>query len=361
MINRTHIGKTKGTEASSIQGPPCLQRKCACGGPQGSCRCGTGSGKTSTHAQLPVRMALQTSGQILDPNTRLYMESRFGHDFSQVRVHTDQNATNSVRALAFTSGNQIVFGERKYAPETVEGKRLLAHELAHVVQQRKTSEVIAPASVIGASQDAAEQEADYAAASVLAHSPVQILHHATGVQRYSHSDCLEDDLRSHVWPADGKAKQMVAKAIRVLNASSTDPAVQKLLTKHFRSATPNLTTIRNTYEKISADFAKDSYTYECESECSETESAYVRHRLRYIGISPNIHLCMPVLRGYSNDCVASIVVHEFSHYSAHTDDKSPCYSSCDTGGCPASFPEADALDNASSYANFAFELFSLGI
>jgi len=67
------------------------------------------------------------------------MESRFGHDFSRVRIHTDEKAAESARAvnaLAYTAGHDIVFGAGQYVPETPEGRRLLAHEMTHVVQQR---------------------------------------------------------------------------------------------------------------------------------------------------------------------------------------------------------------------------------
>jgi hypothetical protein len=65
------------------------------------------------------------------------METRFGHDFSRVRVHTDSRAARAVRALAFTSGHNIVFDAGQYAPGTETGTRLLAHELTHVVQQNQ--------------------------------------------------------------------------------------------------------------------------------------------------------------------------------------------------------------------------------
>ena len=66
------------------------------------------------------------------------MESRFGYDFSQVRVHTDARAGDSARALeapAYTVGRNVVFADEQYAPDMTEGRRLLAHELTHVVQQ----------------------------------------------------------------------------------------------------------------------------------------------------------------------------------------------------------------------------------
>ncbi len=74
----------------------------------------------------------------MDAGARTFMESRFGHDFSRVRIHTDSSATESARAvnaLAYTAGHNIVFGAGQYAPSTTTGRRLLAHELAHVAQQ----------------------------------------------------------------------------------------------------------------------------------------------------------------------------------------------------------------------------------
>jgi hypothetical protein len=81
-----------------------------------------------------------SSGASLDPNTREFMKSRFGHDFSSVRVHTDRFAARSalmVDAKAYTIGNNVVFGAGQYSPQTDEGSRLIAHELTHVVQQRR--------------------------------------------------------------------------------------------------------------------------------------------------------------------------------------------------------------------------------
>jgi hypothetical protein len=85
-----------------------------------------------------VNEVLQSSGQPLDVATRAFMEPRFGHDFSHVRVHTDAKAAASahaVNALAYTVGQDVVFGAGEYAPQTTEGRRLLAHELAHTLQQ----------------------------------------------------------------------------------------------------------------------------------------------------------------------------------------------------------------------------------
>ena len=78
-------------------------------------------------------------GQPLDPTVRAFFEPRFGQDFSRVRVHTGDAADRSaqaVNAVAYTVGQDIVFGAAQYAPQAPQGRRLLAHELTHVVQQR---------------------------------------------------------------------------------------------------------------------------------------------------------------------------------------------------------------------------------
>jgi hypothetical protein len=85
-----------------------------------------------------VHEVLRSPGQPLDPATRAFAEPRFGYDFSGVRVHADRHAAESARAvnaLAYTVGQDVVFGSGRYAPGISAGRRLLAHELAHVVQQ----------------------------------------------------------------------------------------------------------------------------------------------------------------------------------------------------------------------------------
>jgi hypothetical protein len=86
-----------------------------------------------------VHKVLGSSGQPLDVHTRGFVESRFGLDFSHIRVHTDAEATESaqaVNALAYTVGEHVVFGPAQYAPATHTGRRLLSHELVHTLQQR---------------------------------------------------------------------------------------------------------------------------------------------------------------------------------------------------------------------------------
>jgi hypothetical protein len=112
-----------------------------------------------------VNEVLASPGQPLDPGIRTSMESRFGHDFSRVRVHTDARAAESARAVnafAYTVGPDIVFDAGQYTPHTPVGRHLIAHELTHTVQQSRAASS-APLA-LGRADDALERRADAAAA-----------------------------------------------------------------------------------------------------------------------------------------------------------------------------------------------------
>jgi hypothetical protein len=111
-----------------------------------------------------VHDVLRSPGQPLDAATRAFMEPRFGHDFSQVQVHTDARAAESARAvhaLAYTVGRDVVFGAGQYELGTHAGQRLMAHELTHVVQQA-TTPVPQSALTINRANSPAESEARWA-------------------------------------------------------------------------------------------------------------------------------------------------------------------------------------------------------
>ena len=119
-------------------------------------------GPAAVEASPTVHQVLATPGRSLDPGTRGFMERRFDYDFSGVRVHSDPAAEQSARdinANAYTVGQNIVFGAGHFAPHHADGRRLLAHELAHVVQQGGSNY---PA----ATQGKCEQDANDAARSV---------------------------------------------------------------------------------------------------------------------------------------------------------------------------------------------------
>lgn len=123
------------------------------------------------HSSVPE--ALLSPGRPLASTTRAFMEPRFGHDFSQVRVHTDAQAARSaqaVDALAYTVGNDIAFAEDRYAPGAAHGRHLIAHELTHVIQQNHAGSGRQPQSKLALNQpgDVFEQEAETAAARIAA-------------------------------------------------------------------------------------------------------------------------------------------------------------------------------------------------
>jgi hypothetical protein len=114
-----------------------------------------------------VRSVLeQGNGRPLDRSSRTLMESSFGQDFSRVRIHSDSRARQSAEAInaaAYTVGTNVVLGKPNYAFDTADGKALLAHELAHVVQQRPGQFNTATPLTIGSANHFLECEADHAA------------------------------------------------------------------------------------------------------------------------------------------------------------------------------------------------------
>ncbi len=111
-------------------------------------------------------------GQPLDTATRNTFETRFGHDFSSVRVHADERAAESAASLsarAYTLGRDVVFGRGEYAPETSAGRHLIGHELAHVVQQSRGGP-----DAPGVDEAGLEAAADYAATQASAGAAVRV-------------------------------------------------------------------------------------------------------------------------------------------------------------------------------------------
>jgi hypothetical protein len=180
---------------SGAQAAP--QRACACGG--GCPRCMGG-------------------GQPLDQPTRQLMEARFAHDFSTVRVHTDGAAAHAASehlAKAYTIGDDIVFGANQFAPSTHDGHRLIAHELAHVVQQRRGGE---------AGGAAHEDDAEMAARAVLNGSPARVTAgSARGVPQLTPEDDLNAMLRLGAKVEPPTAEE-VTSAVGHLNAGKSTPA-----------------------------------------------------------------------------------------------------------------------------------------
>lgn len=129
----------------------------------------------ATEIPTIVDQVLNSPGQPLDPETCTFMESRFQQDFSQVRIHTDSRAAESAQAVnanAYTVKQDIAFDMGKYTPASQAGKRLLAHELAHVVQQSRGGGAVPSASAHSPLEQSADQAASALAQGV---TSVQVL------------------------------------------------------------------------------------------------------------------------------------------------------------------------------------------
>jgi hypothetical protein len=261
----------------------------------------------------------------------------------------------------------VVFGPGAYAPGAADGQLLLAHELAHVVQQQDSGPI--PARLeIGGVDGPGEREAERFAASGASttHAPVRTSPSTVPQQasrvvlaRYAHQDCAEDDLKSHIWPADFLARQMVTKALTALSSSPIDPAVTALFSKYFMTSTPSISAIQSVFNAVQSEFADNDYTYECEESCPSTDNGYTWSGIVGALTSSHIHLCMNNFRSRSNECLARTIVHEFTHRYAGTSDNGYCKSGCGYSSCPSSLTAPNALANADSYACFAYELWGL--
>lgn len=194
---------------------PAMQRSCASGAAGGSTclQCAEKfsvqrkTKKASREEAVPdVFLGDLGPGRPLDAASRSFFELRFGCDFSGVRVHTDARAAESTWALGargYTVGRDIVLGERRYAPETSKGRELLAHELAHVIQQSQGLEA-------QTSTAAAQSEGGQAAAAQAVAGQPRLIHTtgAGGIQRQALSKEeierriaeIEEELSSRSFP-----------------------------------------------------------------------------------------------------------------------------------------------------------------
>ncbi|HEY6376809.1 MAG TPA: DUF4157 domain-containing protein [Edaphobacter sp.] len=293
--------------------------------PQGACACGdtcptcrkkhseedghvqTKQIQPSNYDQSPapasVHETLRAPGHPLPQSVRSFMEPRFGYDFSGISIHSNAAAAQSaaeVKAHAYTVGSDIVFGSAQFSPDTSEGRWLLAHELAHVVQQSaaaplSSSEPLAPS--INAMP-----------------SPKVLRRHAT-----TNCDPAQTSLIAN---AITMAKSNVDSAIPQLTASPLNPDVQNALWLFFRDSSPaTATTVAANLTKISATL--DNPSYECETDCDPMQLGYIRTVGAYLGIA-SVHLCMNSLGG-DLERTSYTIVHEVAHYTLLANDSAGYY------------------------------------
>ena len=225
-----------------------LQRKCACGNHTVA---GGGCAECTTKKQVLQRRAtnernvsevpsivhevLRSSGQPLEPATRAIMEPRFGHDFARVRIHDDSAshaAAGQLNARAFTVGQSIHFGAGEYYPESKGGMRLVAHELAHTVQQQGVNAGVQRFSSDGSAteNDHLEHEADHAAEEVVAGRFAHVAEsaRATAPQREDKNKQNQSQAPKIVPPVEpSKAQKKMIDAARRAAAIRTQTAMFK--------------------------------------------------------------------------------------------------------------------------------------
>lgn len=232
---------------------PKLQRACACGGvvgPNGECaacrakrlqREANGAGPSV--APRIVHDVLRSPGTPLDPPVRRDMESRFGHDFRDVRIHADARAAASaaaVSAQAYTVGHSIVFNTKQYQPHTTEGRSLLAHELAHVTQQGPHAAGSIP---IQEPTDFRESAADALARAALNGTPFPASSRSAPVVartfQASKSNCVAGrnnapvDVNTELPAMDVRAGGIAGDVATALEVTPVDPKVRAALAARF--------------------------------------------------------------------------------------------------------------------------------
>ena len=234
-----------------------MQRKCACGGSAGAngeceaCRKKRLS-KQRSAAKAPqpqavpglVHEVLRSPGQPLDSSVRTSAERYFGYDFSKVRVHTDSRAAESAKAVnaaAYTAGNGVVFDTGRYRPDSAAGKRLIAHELTHVVQQAGSSqlpsaiekpntpeEMAAEANARTGLQGQQNPSLTAFRRPVIVARTVGSLTSCPANTNGSRNDPL-GDLRDD----DIRAREIAANAVTALSARSVTPEIQQTFQTRF--------------------------------------------------------------------------------------------------------------------------------
>ena len=332
---------------------PGVQRKCSCGGSCDNCKAEksdeepgrvqmkpSGAG-VSGHAAAPsiappiVHEVLRSPGQPLDRATRTFFEARFGYGFDKVRVHTDNTADHSaaaVNARAYTVGHHIVFGAGQCGPSTAEGKKLMAHELTHVMQQSS------PSDSFGRVMMRQPKPVETKLSGCHGNQPNQI---AAVVQEAK--------------TALNAAMAVVGNAYGRPNSLSA--ARRQLLMDHFHTTShDHLRKILGTYISIGRAF-DSGLKIQCEATCPKTGTeavcGYAYNTQWFGGVGP-IHICFDTAPHGCDFATTdpnhriALVVHEAAHRHAGVDDKKyvwqPEYATLST---------EDAMHNADSYAWFA--------
>jgi hypothetical protein len=231
-MNREMVAQVQ-KQSSALSSGYVLQRKCDRCREKGKILQRSAVGSAPETVPPIVHEVLRSPGEPLDQATRAFMEPRFEHDFSRVRIHANAQSAESARAvnaLAYTVGNNMVFAEGKYASNTPEGRRLLAHELTHVLHQSRANGGGQSQGNLTINQhgDAFEQESDTAAGRVVAGEIAGVPLSSCGlaIQR----DTPGDDSQKKS-PEKKEAGEVVTEGLKTVAEQAVDnnPKVKKVI------------------------------------------------------------------------------------------------------------------------------------
>ncbi|MGB7925200.1 MAG: DUF4157 domain-containing protein [Pyrinomonadaceae bacterium] len=346
---------------------PQLQYPCACGGGCKKCQAKqpnhehfslqTERVQASDTRQIAappiVHEVLAGPGQPLDSSTRDFMEPRFGYDFSRVRIHSDARAAasaQSINALAYTVGTDVVFAAAQFSPATTQGRRLLAHELTHVVQQGQFASSVrrAPGGLAQRRQTSVQ--------------PAPVVRVDPG------ATCDLDQHRK-IEPAAHKANQWLSSAIPALDAflsgqkTKQAQAAAAALSTHFHSFERAVVIyIRDRLRTIQSDiFTRQNFHVNCppasDAQCSLTSTG--QEFAAVVSEDQNeLNFCAQFFARNEDDR-ASTIIHEFAHAQLGL-SKTQRMLIIDRGykqdAYYAYMTTGEALTNAESYAMFAREV-----
>ena len=259
--------------------PSTIQRKCAhCEEEEKTAqRKETNNDVTSSSTQTEDYINSLSGGRSLNDNERNFFESKMGYDFSDVKIHTDADAARSARsinALAYTNGKNIVFNDGQFKPDTDSGKKLMAHELTHVVQQTRA------------------------------------IKRLPAIQRFTTSDCgiTQNTLINN---AVTTAQTNLRTVITQLRTRPLTTDIENALWLYFRDTSATTAdAVANNLDRIKSGIS--GLSYECENDCAENELGYTRLGTMITSLG-SIHVCMNNL-GADSANVANTVIHESAHY-----------------------------------------------
>lgn len=280
-------------------------------------------------------------GHPLDRSARASMESRFGFDFSKVRIHTDERAAQTAQmlnALAYTIGQNIVFGSGQYQPNTVSGKTILAHELAHVVQQNNMNASantiwrFSPLLMIPSDAPSPEPTAE-----------------ETGESNFP--DCT-DEQKDKIRGAITTANDWLRNSIAALSTTSLDANTIGLLNTHFKTHdASDVSKILANFNSIQSKVGDES-AWECETVYSSPWCLLMPYNpgYTYKFSTTTSHLCDWVIDAY-----APLLVWTLIHETAHRVDlRGDVYE--EKAEEYKAMSKEEALNNADSYTAFAGRL-----